>query len=58
MAKRASAFVFHERLSMSSHSKVAKKLSAIALSYASPTVPIDGLTPISSHRLPNATLVY
>jgi hypothetical protein len=25
------------------------------LSYASPTVPIEGLTPISSQRLPNAT---
>ena len=31
-AKRASALVFQERLLISSHSKLAKKLSAIALS--------------------------
>jgi hypothetical protein len=29
IAKRASAFVFQERLLISSHSKLAKKLSAI-----------------------------
>jgi hypothetical protein len=32
--KRASVFVFNDRLSISSHSKVAKKPSAMALSYA------------------------
>ena len=34
------------------------KISAIALSYASPTDPTDGITFISWHRLPKATLVY
>jgi hypothetical protein len=33
---------------------VAKKLSAMALSYASPTEPTEGMTPISWQRLPNA----
>jgi len=42
----------------SSHSSVAKKLSHIALSYASPTEPMDGRTPISRHRCPNAIDVY
>jgi hypothetical protein len=48
LGERASFFVFQERLSINSHSSVAKKLSAMALSYASPTVPMDGLTP-SAH---------
>ena len=39
MAKRAFVFVFQVRRAMSSHSKLAKKLSAMALSYASPVVP-------------------
>jgi hypothetical protein len=42
----------------SSLSRVAKKLSHRALSYASPTLPIDGRTPASRHRLPKATDVY
>ena len=33
-----------------SHSSVAKKLSATALSYASPTLPIEGRTPSCSQR--------
>ena len=58
IAMRASANVFQLRLSISSHSRLAKKLSAIALSYASPTLPIDGRTPISLQRLPNSKLEY
>ena len=42
----------------SSHSSVAKKLSHIALSYASPTEPIDCTTPASRHRFPKASDVY
>src|SRR6267143_3189198 len=44
--------------SSNSHSRVAKKLSHIALSSASPTDPIDGRTPASLQRLPNASEVY
>ena len=44
--------------SSSSHSSVPKKLSHIALSCASPTVPIDGRTPASLQRMPNAMGVY
>ena len=44
--------------SSSSHSSVAKKLSHIALSYASPTLPIDGRTPISRQRCPKVIAVY
>lgn len=33
---------------------VAKKVSHTALSYASPTEPVDGRTPASRHRAPNA----
>ena len=58
MSMRASAKDFQLRLSMSSHSRLAKKLSAMALSYASPTLPIDGRTPISLQRLPKSRLVY
>jgi len=47
MTVRASAWVVNRRRSSSSHSSVAKKLSQIALSYASPTDPIDGRTFIS-----------
>lgn len=54
----ASALDWKLRRSRSSHSSVAKKLSAMALSYASPTHPIDGRTPISSHRWPKVRLVY
>jgi hypothetical protein len=39
----------------SSVSKVAKKLSAIALSYASPMLPIEGRTPASRRVLPKTT---
>ena len=42
----------------SSHSSVAKKLSHVALSYASPNEPIDGLTPACLQRRPNAIDVY
>ena len=45
-------------LSGSSPVSVAKKLSHIALSYASPTEPIDGLTPACLQRRPNAIDVY
>jgi hypothetical protein len=38
--------------------KRAKKLSHIALSYASPTLPIDGRTPACLQRRPNAMDVY
>jgi hypothetical protein len=44
--------------SSSSHSSVAKKLSQSALSYASPTEPVDGRTLISRHRRPKAIDVY
>ena len=46
-ADRASACVAHFVRSSNSHSSVAKKLSAIALSKQSPTEPIDGVTPHS-----------
>jgi hypothetical protein len=49
---------FNDVRAMSSHSSVEKKLSAIALSYASPTDPVDGLMPVSMQRCPNATEVY
>ena len=44
--------------SRSSHSRVAKKLSHMALSYASPTEPIEGRTPASRQRWPNSIEVY
>src|SRR3954469_1951268 len=43
---------------MSSHSSVAKKLSAMALSKQSPTEAIEGRTPISRQRVPKAIEVY
>ena len=58
IAMRASAWVRNERRSMSSHSSVAKKLSAMALSKQSPADPVEGITPISRHRLPKASEVY
>ena len=58
MAIRASALVWSFLRSSNSHSSVAKKLSHIALSYASPTDPMDGRTPASLHRNPKATEVY
>src|SRR6267154_2220488 len=57
-AIRASACEANRRRAGSSHSSVAKKLSHMALSYASPTDPIDGRTPASLQRLPNASDVY
>jgi len=57
-ANLASVFVFQACRAISSHAKVANKLSAMAWSYASPTVPIEERSPISLHRLPNAMLVY
>jgi transposase InsO family protein len=44
--------------SSNSHSSVANKLSRIALSYASPTDPVDGRTRTSWHRSPNAIDVH
>jgi hypothetical protein len=57
-AMRASALVRNFRRSRSSHSSVAKKLSHIALSYASPSDSIDGRTLASLHLRPKATEVY
>ena len=57
-ALRASACVLNRRRASSSHSRVAKKLSHMALSYASPTEPIDGRTPASRQRWPNSIEVY
>ena len=54
----ASACVWKRLRSRSSHSSVAKKLSQSALSYASPTEPIEGRTPTSLQRSPNAIDVY
>ena len=54
----ASAWEAKRRRSSNSHSSVAKKLSHMALSYASPTEPMDGRTPASRQRLPNARDVY
>src|SRR6516164_6603481 len=54
----ASVCVLKRQRSSSSHSRVAKKLSHIALSYASPTEPIEGRTPASRQRWPNAIEVY
>jgi hypothetical protein len=39
---------------MTSRSRVAKNDSAMALSYASPTDPIEGLMPASMQHLPKA----
>lgn len=54
----ASSLVPNLRRLRGSHSRVAKKLPHIALSRASPAYPIEGLTPASLHRRPNATDVY
>ena len=55
---RASAWLLKDGRSSNLHSSVAKKLSAITLSWASPTEPIEGRTPASRHRLPNSIEVY
>ena len=57
-AARASACVDKVVRSSSSHSSVAKKLSAIALSKQSPTEPIDSATPHFRQRAPKASDVY
>src|SRR5208282_2802325 len=58
IAIRASAWVLKLRRASSSHSRVAKKLSHIALSKQSPTAPIEGRTPASWQRMPKAIEVY
>ena len=57
-AMRASACEPKRRRSSNSHSSVAKKLSHKALSYASPTEPIEGRTPASRQRAPKPSEVY
>jgi IS30 family transposase len=57
-AFRASACVLNRQRASISHSSVAKKLSHMALSYASPTEPIEGRTPALRQRWPNAIEVY
>jgi hypothetical protein len=44
--------------SSSSHSRVAKKLSVMALSKQSPTEPMEATRPASPSRRPNASEVY
>src|SRR5580700_12127802 len=56
--KHTSACVLNRQRASSSHSSVAKKLSHMALSYASPTEPIEGRTPASRQCWPNAIEVY
>ena len=51
MATRASAWDANQRPASSSNSSVAKKLSHIAVSYAPPTLPIDGRTPLFGSAL-------
>jgi hypothetical protein len=57
-AIRASACERKLRRSSNSHSMVAKNASAIALSCASPTEPVEARTPASLHRKPKATDVH
>lgn len=57
-ASRASVFGVTQRRSSSSHSRLAKKLSAMASSQASPTDPIDARTPMARQRWPKAMLAY
>jgi hypothetical protein len=58
IAERASDLVRKVLRSNTSHSRLAKKLSAIALSKQSPTLPIDGRTPSLVQRVPKAIAVY
>jgi hypothetical protein len=58
VALRASACVLNRQRASNSHSSVAKKLSHMALSYASPTEPIEGRTPASRQRWPNSIELY
>ena len=54
----ASEAVRNERRQISSHSSVAKKLSHMALSHASPAEPMDCAMPDSRQRSPKAREVY
>lgn len=54
----ASACERKRRRASNSHSRVGKKLSAMALSSVSPTDPIEGRTPVSLPRLLKASDVY
>ena len=56
--RRAPATVANCRWSKRLYSSVAKKLSHIALSYASPTEPIDCTMPVFGHRWPNPNDLY
>jgi len=47
---------YQDRRAISSASKLTKKLYCMALSEVSPTLPMDGCTPISLHQLPNVML--
>src|SRR5450755_5093969 len=58
IAIRAWTWVLNRRRSSSSHSRVAKKLSHMALSKQSPTEPIEGRTPASRQRWRKAMEVY
>src|SRR5271165_1219523 len=58
IAEASSALVSQCRRSNSSSCKVPKKLSAIALSRASPTEPIEPRMPAARSRLPKAQEVY
>src|SRR5918994_219670 len=58
MALRAAARVGHGRRSTSSPLRVAKKLSATALSNESPTEPIEAKSPASRSRRPKAEEAY
>lgn len=56
-SRRASAPVWKRCRSSTSHSRVAKKLSRIALSYASPAELIDWRIPTARQRFPEAAEV-
>jgi hypothetical protein len=58
MASRAAARVGQSRRWSSSTLRVAKRLSATALSKQSPTEPIDGTRPAARRRCPKASEVY
>lgn len=57
-SRRASSVVRNERFQISSHSSEAKKLSRMALSYASPAEPMEWAMPDSRQRSPKASEVY
>ncbi len=58
IAEASSALVSQCRRSNSSSCKVPKKLSAMALSRASPIEPIEPRMPAARNRLPKAQEVY